>query len=83
MALGDLPQPAKALVKAVVNLERVWGEEEWKPALALQLPAARRREHSSFFSPSPSKVSPRRRLMGSMDCCSVKVVGCAGLSVSH
>lgn len=34
MALGNLPQPAKALVKAVVNLECLWGEEEWKPALA-------------------------------------------------
>lgn len=36
MALGDLPQPAKALVKAVVNLERC-GEKRngsllWAPA---------------------------------------------------
>lgn len=36
MALGDLPQPAKALVKAVVNLERC-GEKRngsllWTPA---------------------------------------------------
>lgn len=67
MALGNLPQPAKALVEAVVNLECLWGEEEWKPALAPQLPAARCGEHSSFFSPSPSKVSPRRRLTGSME----------------
>lgn len=32
-----------------------------------QLPAARWREHSLFLSLSPSKVSPKRRLMGSME----------------
>lgn len=73
-------QPAKALVRAVVNLGRAWGEEEGEPAMTPScLQQGGGRTACLFHLPLQSF----RIGGGSWDprnCCSVKVVGYAGLN---